>query len=372
MASLSPPPPPASQQQSSGPTVSMSRSLSMGEKALATHHHLTGRARRSYKILACPAFHSLAERIAAADPHRFTYFPSRWEKFADGTDNLELGGFTPVNRIRGEHVVFLASFHSNDTALTQFFAMIALLESFIESLTVVLPFYPTATMERVVKEGVVATASTMARIFNCLPSCGRPTCLMIYDLHTLQNRFYLSGHCIAQLESTIPLLKEHMLGSSGHADGANAAGAASSVPPVDMVAFPDDGAAKRFGSMFEGYSVVICGKHRDGDRRVVTIQDGDPSQAKHVLIVDDLIQTGGTLFEAAGALKAAGAPMVSAFCAHGVFPNASWRRFCRGGDRAIFERFWITNSIPTTTDALPDNDVFAVIDIMPAVMADLP
>ena len=166
----------------------------------------------------------LFQTLAAADPHRFTYFPSRWEKFADGTDNLELGGFTPVNRIRGEHVVFLASFHSNDTALTQFFAMIALLESFIESLTVVLPFYPTATMERVVKEGVVATASTMARIFNCLPSCGRPTCLMIYDLHTLQNRFYLSGHCIAQLESTIPLLKEHMLGSSGHADGANAAG----------------------------------------------------------------------------------------------------------------------------------------------------
>jgi hypothetical protein len=245
---------------------------------------------------------------------------------------------------------------------------------------VVLPFYPTATMERVVKEGVVATASTMARIFNCLPSCGRPTCLVIYDLHTLQNRFYLHGNvigslkttvpllfpaleragvdCIAQLESTIPLLKEQMLQDAA--------------VPVDMVAFPDDGAAKRFGAMFEGYPAVICGKHRDGDRRVVTIQDGDPSQCQHILIVDDLVQTGGTLFEAAGALKAGGAPLVSAFCAHGVFPNSSWRRFCRGGDRAIFERFWITNSIPTTTDALPADDVFSVIGIMPAVMADLP
>ena len=40
-----------------------------------------------------------------------------------------------------------------------------------------------------------------------------------------------------------------------------------------QVAFPDDGAAKRFGSMFKGYGVVICGKHRgEGDSRVVTIQ----------------------------------------------------------------------------------------------------
>ena len=350
MAGLSPPIP--------APTLT-THEMSMDEKARATHHHLTGKVRRTYKILACPAFHSLAERMATADPGRFEYFPSRWEKFPDGTDNMELGGFTPVNRIRGEHVIFLASFQNNDTALTQFFAMITLLESFIESLTVVLPFYPTATMERIVKEGVVATASTMARIFNCLPSCGRPTCLLIYDLHTLQNRFYLTGHCIAQLETTIPLLKEAILVGD---------------TPVDMVAFPDDGAAKRFGSMFEGegYSVVICGKHRDGERRVVTIQDGDPSQCKHILIVDDLIQTGGTLFEAAGALKAAGAPLVSAFCAHGVFPNESWRRFCKGGDRAIFHKFWITNSVPTTTDALPKDDVFEVLDILPAIMTDLP
>jgi hypothetical protein len=46
-------------------------------------------------------------------------------------------------------------------------------------------------MERVVKEGQVATAATYAHMFSSLPSCGRPTRLMVYDLHTLQNRFYL-------------------------------------------------------------------------------------------------------------------------------------------------------------------------------------
>ena len=68
---------------------------------------------------------------------------------------------------------------------------------------------------------------------------------------------------------------------------------------VDCIAFPDDGAAKRFAHMFEAYAeergargrrsrggagadavkpleIVTCGKVRDGDERFVTIQDGDP------------------------------------------------------------------------------------------------
>jgi hypothetical protein len=44
------------------------------------------------------------------------------------------GGFTPENRIRGEHVLFLASFHNNDVTLSQFHVIQTLCESFIETL----------------------------------------------------------------------------------------------------------------------------------------------------------------------------------------------------------------------------------------------
>lgn len=126
-----------------------------------------------------------------AHPDRFTYHPTKWGKFPDGTDNIEIGGFLPYNLLSGENVLFLASFANNDVTLSQFQVMICLLQSFIESLTVVLPYYPVGTMERVTKEGTVATAATFAHMFSSLPSCGRPTRLMVYDLHTLQNRFYL-------------------------------------------------------------------------------------------------------------------------------------------------------------------------------------
>lgn len=93
---------------------------------------------------------------------------------------------------------------------------------------------------------------------------------------------------------------------------------------IDCVAFPDDGAAKRFGNMFEDMDleVIVCGKTRgEGDKRTVVIQDGD-AKDRHIVIVDDLVQTGGTLYQSGKVLKEAGAASVNAFVTHGVFPNA--------------------------------------------------
>lgn len=189
-------------------------------------------------------------------------------------------------------------------------------------------------------------------LFSC---SGKPTRLVIYDLHTLQNRFYLHGNAIASLQTTIPMLVKRLKDSK-----------------IDCIAFPDDGAAKRFGSMFKGlgFEIVTCGKTRDGDKRVVNIQDGNPN-GKRIVIVDDLVQTGGTLFECGVALKAAGAIEVNAFVAHGVFPNQSWKRFMRAGDRGCFEKFFLTNSIPTITDILPKDDCYEVLDLKEKIVEDL-
>jgi ribose-phosphate pyrophosphokinase len=308
-----------------------------------------------YQIITGPAFEELGQKLVDLYPERFMLHQTNWGKFPDGTDNIEIGGFSPTNKISGERVLMLASFHNNDVTLSQFSVMVTLLQSFVESLTVVLPFYPVGTMERVTKEGQVATANTYAQMFSNLPSCGKPTRLIIYDLHTLQNRFYLHGNAVASLQTTIPLLID-----------------AIKKEGVDCIAFPDDGAAKRFGSMFKGlgFEIVTCGKTRDGDKRVVTIQDGN-AKGKKIVIVDDLVQTGGTLYECGVALQKAGAMEVSAFVAHGVFPNESWRRFMKNGDRGCFHKFYLTNSIPTVTDVLPKDDVFVVLDLAQKIVDDL-
>jgi phosphoribosylpyrophosphate synthetase len=165
---------------------------------------------------------------------------------------------------------------------------------------------------------------------------------------------------------------------------------------IQAVAFPDEGSSKRFGKLFDrgNYSKIVCGKVRDGDKRIVTVQDGDPegrmfvsflsyvpyfkvlgvsSTGKEVIVVDDLVQTGGTLYECALALKAKGATRVSAFVTHAVFPNNCWADFCvkTNGRRAVFHKFYVTNSIPTVTLNLPEDDVFEIVDLLPQIITDL-
>ncbi len=71
---------------------------------------------------------------------------------------------------------------------------------------------------------------------------------------------------------------------------------------VDAVAFPDEGAFKRFKTLINnGMDIVVCGKIRDGNSRKITIHEGNV-RGKRVIIIDDLVRSGGTLYECAKAL----------------------------------------------------------------------
>lgn len=66
-------------------------------------------------------------------------------------------------------------------------------------------------------------------------------------------------------------------------------------------------------------------------------QEGD-CKGKDVIIVDDLVQTGGTLYECGQALRGYGARSISAYVTHAVFPGEAWKRFCKGASMRIFAR----------------------------------
>lgn len=323
----------------------------------------------SYNIISSPPWEHMAKSMQANSPSRFAYRPTKWAKFKDSQmDDIELGGFTPVNVIRGSHVLFLASFHNNDAILSQFQAMVALSESFVQSLTVLLPFYPTGTMERVVRRGQVATASTIARMFSSLPSTGRPCRVIILDVHTLQNQFYFHGHALADLYSCIPLLLTRINAYTDFIESEiPVAEMRTENPKYDAIAFPDEGAGKRFKSFFPGFPVIVCGKERIGENRIVTIQDGNPVGMR-VLIVDDMIRSGGTITEAAKVIKKAGAKCVAAHCTHAAGELKDLMRFLPNGDRyGVFEKFYLSNSVPTATTKLQQvegwDTVFEILDI---------
>jgi phosphoribosylpyrophosphate synthetase len=346
-----------------GPVPSYSSGLH--QYSLSAEPHLDPRTGRPkvYLLLAGPGLDDWADALLREQPERFHYRPSKWEKFPDGTDHILLGGFKPRNEVRGSHVLFLASFANNDVTLAQYHALVALCESFVESLTIVLPYFPTGTMERVETEGEVATANTMAKLFSSLPNVGKPIRLMLYDLHTLQNRFYFHGATLPTMHTAFPLLIEAMkkLGKDENKG-------------VTCVCFPDEGAEKRFKFIFDNafpnMASVTCSKKRVGDVRKVVVKDGAP-EGQRIVIVDDLVQSGGTLYECGRRLLDDGATQVFAFVVHAIFPNKAWKKFVRGGERAIFERMWCTDSNPHVTDEMPTDDVFTVIPLMQQVLKDL-
>lgn len=51
---------------------------------------------------------------------------------------------------------------------------------------------------------------------------------------------------------------------------------------------------------------MICTKVRDGSKRIVRLKEGEPKD-RHVVIVDDLVQSGGTLIECHALLASLGA-----------------------------------------------------------------
>ena len=95
---------------------------------------------------------------------------------------------------------------------------------------------------------------------------------------------------------------------------------------------------------------------------IVTIKEGDPHE-RHVVIVDDLVMTGGTILETAKVLHDAGALSVSAYVTHGVFPEDSWQRFTAN----MFNRVWITDSCQTTVEIADSLDHFQILSLAPLI-----
>ncbi|XP_025091756.1 ribose-phosphate pyrophosphokinase 4-like isoform X2 [Pomacea canaliculata] len=275
----------------------------------------------------------------------------RWRHFNDGFPDLFIDD---VKAMAGKDVIFLGSFHSPEVIFEQLSLLYAFPRYLARSFHFIMPYFPTGTMERIDLEGQIATAKTLATLLSAIPlSAKGPAQIMIYDIHALQERFYFSDTVIPRLVTAIPLLQRELDQLS---DCSNLA-----------YAFPDDGAYKRFHHHFKDDRTIICAKVRDGTSRTVTVKDGHP-EGKHVIIIDDLVQTGGTLRECAKALVQRGAEKISAYVTHAIFPKESWKHFI--GCTPEFENFWMTDSVPHAVE-ICKNPPFKMISLCDSISESL-
>jgi len=116
--------------------------------------------------------------------------------------------------------------------------------------------------------------------------------------------------------------------------------------PNLIIASPDMGGSKRANAYAKilKSGVVICYKERKeanviGEMKVL----GDVA-GKDVVIIDDMVDTAGTLTKAADLMMKSGATSVRAYCTHGILSGTAYERL----DASNIKELVVTNTIPKT------------------------
>ena len=110
------------------------------------------------------------------------------------------------------------------------------------------------------------------------------------------------------------------------------------------IASPDMGGAKRAHtySKYLHASLVICHKSREKANEVASMTAIGDVEGKNIVIVDDMIDTAGTMCKAADMLKEMGAKSVRAIATHPILSGPAYDRI----ENSALEEVIVTNSIP--------------------------
>ncbi|HSJ68924.1 MAG TPA: ribose-phosphate pyrophosphokinase [Anditalea sp.] len=189
----------------------------------------------------------------------------------------------------------------------------------------VVPYYGYARQDRKDKPRVSIAAKLVA---NILTSAGADR-IMTCDLHAGQIQGFFD----------IPL--DHLNGS------------AIFVPYLKSLELPDlifaapdvggVGRARSYAKHFE-VEMVVCDKHRKRANEVASMQVIGEVEGKDVVLVDDLIDTAGTMCKAAEILMDKGAKSVRAVVTHGVLSGKAYDNIAN----SVLEELVITDTIPMT------------------------
>ena len=118
-----------------------------------------------------------------------------------------------------------------------------------------------------------------------------------------------------------------------------------------VIASPDVGGAKRANSYAKYFNapLVLCHKHRQQANVVESMTIIGDVQDKDVILIDDMVDTAGTICKAASLMKENGARSVRAYISHPVMSDpASERVMASGLDELV-----ISDSIPFDTNKCP-------------------
>lgn len=305
-------------------------------------------------LYAVPEMVNLARRICANSSGRIELGLMSWNRFPDGKPNLFI---EEGNRLMGRDVVLLMSMPHPEMESDQLHAHYWLSLCSPKSYRVMLPYFPTATMEQGQDRRKVLTAKTLAMQLSGIPPVGPgPVPIFVWDIHNLTVLDMFNEHHMAsQVKTGLKPLAQRL--RQLQKEGMKIA-----------IALPDGGADKRFRELLQNeqimqgpaFPLILCDKIRGkGDERIVTLREGDPTDMD-VIVIDDLIHSGATQIRAGQLMHEHKARSVMASATHGVMEEGGAEKLTRSG---VFSRIFITDSCPASAESVANNPLFEVISL---------
>jgi ribose-phosphate pyrophosphokinase len=242
------------------------------------------------------------------------------------TSTYSDGEFQPSfeESVRGSRVFIIGSTFPNSDHLMEMLLMLdAAKRASARHITAVLPYFGWARQDRKDKPRVPIAAKLVAKM---LETAGA-TRIITMDLHADQIQGFFEKPVDHLFASTIflPYLKSLNLENL-------------------TIASPDMGGSKRAYAYSKALSsdVVICYKQRAKANVIEHMELIGEVTGKNVVLVDDMVDTAGTLTKAADIMMERGALSVRAICTHPILSGKAYQRI----EESKLEELIVTDSIP--------------------------
>ena len=289
---------------------------------------------KPFKVFSGTKSHNLAEKIC-----EYLNCPlgkMNIEHFSDGEFAVSY-----EESIRGQYIYLVQSTFPNSDNLMELLLMIdAAKRASAYKIIAVIPYFGWARQDRKDKPRVSIGAKLIADML----SVAGVDRIITLDLHADQIQGFFN----------VPV--DHMYGSTIFAPYIRSLKLENLV-----IASPDVGGSKRAGSYSKHLAVpmVICHKTREkanviGEMRIIGDVEG-----KDVIIIDDMVDTAGTLCKAADLMMAQGANSVRAIVTHGMMSGPAIENVTNS---ALSELIF-TDSIPFNTNLCPKVKVLSIAEI---------
>ena len=244
--------------------------------------------------------------------------------------NYSDGEFQPSfeESIRGAGIFIIGSTHPNSDNLMQLLLMLdAAKRSSARHITAVIPYFGWARQDRKDKPRVPIGAKLVAKL---IESAGA-TRIITMDLHADQIQGFFEKPVDHLYASTIfiPYVESLKLDNL-------------------TIASPDMGGSKRAYaySKFLKSDVVICYKQRAKSNIISHMEVIGDVKAKNIILVDDMVDTAGTLTKAADLMIERGAKSVRAICTHAILSGDAVEKI----EKSNLLELIVTDSIPAKQD----------------------